>query len=158
MTTPVPQGTQGRRGGALDRALLIPAVDAVVPVRQLTPLDLWRAVWTARHTAVAAVLTPLLFWVNSLQILTRPLTVGWVVGLLAVSVVGALTLATYLPTRTREGGLRANTPCAAGAGVFVVLAWLGLGLSGPSPWGTVLPLLLTVMGLSQRLMGAAICR
>ena len=82
--------------------------------------------------------------------------VWWVVGLGVLAVMGAVTLATYLPP---VGGVDrvAMTPCAAAAPLQMVLAatCLFLGADVPLRWCTAFAL--AGAALAQRTTGSSTC-
>lgn len=87
-------------------------------------LAAWRTPWTRGRLFVAAIGTPILVLTVGLLAdgvrLPRPL---WGPLTIALAVVGALVLATYLPSRIFGNGFRlGTTPAAAGAIFYVLLA------------------------------------
>lgn len=112
-----------------------------------------RQVWGRRRLVVGAALVPGVFWllVQAGGGWTPAATPGWVALLAVVAVVGALTLASYVPAR---GEVWRDTlgcsPCAVVSG-GTVLAAAFLVAQAPHQVGMVLPALAVVLfGLVQR--------
>ena len=133
----------------------VPDVEAL---RGLTPSrSSWVVAMTHPRRVIASLLVfPFLLWGfrTSLPPTVAP-SPGWWVVLATVSVLAALTLATYLPLPrvARDGA----SPCAAAAVVFVVLAAVALGSARSSAWTGLPALALALMALGQRVVGAAAC-
>lgn len=82
-----------------------------------------------------------------------PPSIGWHALLGTVAVLGALTLATYLPEREDSAS---TSPCSMLAGVWVVIA--AAALAGPAePASGLMSLAAVTFGLVQRVRGAAAC-
>ena len=112
-----------------------------------------RQVWGRRRLVVGASLAPGVLWllVQAGGGWSPAVTPGWVALLAVVAVVGALTLATYVPAR---GEVWRDTlgcsPCAVVSGGTVLAAVFLVG-QAPHQVGMVLPALAVVLfGLVQR--------
>ncbi len=138
------QVTRGERAGPTGQAV-VPPVLPPVPAR--------RPLWGRRRLLVAAVLAPVVLallaqagggW-------TTAATPGWVALLTVVAIVGALTLASYVPARGEAWrDTLGCSPCAAVSG-GTVLAAAFLVSQAPHQVGMVLPALAVVLfGLVQR--------
>ncbi len=144
----------GPAGPVVPASTLFDGVDAL-RIRPQSLWAQWRAGWSRRHTVVTVLLTPAVFAGYVAAMGTGP--DGWaaVVVLLAAAI-AATTVATYLPAAGRVGaGLRSS--CAAGAGVFVLLALIPLSTPGPGLGKAVGALGATALGLAQRVVGVAAC-
>ena len=111
--------------------VVVPPIRQHVPLVSLTtertsacapPLAPGRPGWGRWHTAATVVLTPAVFWFYASS--AGPVNgVAWVAGLGLPSVMGAVTLSTYL--RPAGGLVRATlSPCAAAAPLQMLLAGL----------------------------------
>ncbi len=148
-----------RESGLDQRPLLgpdgrIPAVHAVA-VKQQGGLAALRAGWLPRHTLAMLLLTPTAFFGYR-----AALGAGWdtptgVLVVLAMALVGALILTTYLPLRGAVGtGL---SSCALMPALLVPMA--AFLVNGPVATGSgFLALGLLGVGLVQRVSGANACR
>lgn len=123
--------------------------------------EIWRAAWTRRHTVTLLTLTPLAA-LGYGAVADPQLSAGWTGrgALLALGALAAILLATYLPTPGAPRGATAaalartrwSSPCAASAGLAVLLAAAPLG-SFPTIFGSVSLAAVTLgFGLVQRLL------
>lgn len=115
----------------------------------------WRAAWSLRHTLATIGLAPVVY--AAYRGSAGPAGEGspfWVAALLLLGAMGAVVLATYVPP---PGGLRIirSSPCAAGAGVHVIVAGLVLSTVA-APASGVLALGLLAFAVRQR-WGSAAC-
>lgn len=128
--------------------------DPEIAVRLQARRPSWSELLGGRRLVVAAVLAPMLLWWygGAAGGLTTVAAVWWLpLGLVAV--LGALTLASYVPRR--EGGA-GSSPCAALGGLYVLFA--GMALDSPLAWPNLaLALAFAAFGLRQRLRGADAC-
>jgi hypothetical protein len=129
-----------------------PAVSIDLP--RAGGLTAWSDTFSRGRILAAAGLTPLLFVVyRGLVDGGPPAGPGWTALLLGVAAIGSLALATYLPQR-KAGAL--TSPCAAVAGVWVLLAGMALN-APPDPVNGLLALGAVTFALVQRLRGAHAC-
>ena len=138
-----------------DAFLRIPRLDGLAPAKVPPALARWRASWSLRHTLATIGLTPLVY--AAYRGTLDPAADGsplWAPALVLLATMGAVVLATYVPPRR---GLRItrSSPCAAGAGVHVILAGLVLSTVSP-PASVALALGLLAFAVRQRL-GSAAC-
>lgn len=133
-------------------------VDAVT-VRPLSVWARWRLGWTRRHTVVMSVATPVTSVGYAVALGPGAASSGWLVaGALALAgVVAAATVATYLPAAV-EGAVTLTSPCAAGGGLFVVLAVIPLTSPGPALSRALAAVAVVSLGLLQRIVGVVACR
>lgn len=138
-----------------DAFLRIPRIDGLDPAKVSPAPARWRASWSLRHTLATVGLAPVVY--AAYRGALGPAAEGsplWAPALLLLATMGAVVLATYVPPRS---GLRVtrSSPCAAGAGVHVILAGLVLSTVFP-PASGVLALGLLAFAVRQRL-GSAAC-
>lgn len=79
---------------------------------------------------------------------------GWTVLAAGAALLGAVVVASYLPTTGRRPELGC-TPCAAVAGLSLVGSILAIATYAASPVGPALAVAVTLFGLAQRLGPAA---
>ena len=134
----------------------IPRVPALTRVQTPSGLARWRAAWSRRQTLVTIALAPLIYAAYRGAVgLAGDGSPMWGLALVLLATMGAVVLATYVPPR---GGPRLTTrssPCAAGAGIHVILAGLVLNTVA-APASGVLALGLLAFAITQR-MGVAAC-
>ena len=153
---PRSEASVGPAGPVVPASTLFDGVDAL-PIRPPSLWAQWRAGWARRHTVVTGLLTPAVFAGYVAAMGTGP--DGWLatVVVLLAAALAATTIATYLPAADRPGpGLHSS--CAAGAGVFVLLALVPLSTPGPGLGKAVAAVGATALGLAQRVLGVAACR
>ncbi len=123
--------------------------------------QLWRAAWTRRHTVTLLTLTPLAA-LGYGAVADPRISTSWTGRgvLLALGAMAAVLVATYLPAPGAPRGATAaalararwSAPCAASAGLAVLLAAAPLG-SFPTVFGSVSLAAVTLgLGLTQRLL------
>ena len=117
----------------------------------------WLRARSGRHTVATLVIAPGLFWIYSSA--AGPTISGdpaWAVLLGLTAVIGAATVATYLPRRvTADASL--GSPCATLAGAHVLLAAVMLSTGPHVPMRGVLAFGMVLLALIQRLNGTASC-
>jgi hypothetical protein len=138
-----------------DLATLFRPPPPSVEIRLHTARDRWWRGFGAARWLLALAATPLLLsayadQVGGWAVLSWP----WRIGLGAVAVPAALTLATYLPRRAAGSG---GSPCAAVAGLTVLFAGMALGDAPPNVATVALASGIALYGLRQRLRGADAC-
>jgi hypothetical protein len=144
--TPVEQSLEARLAA-------IPRVDALGADRPA--LAAWFAAWTGRHTLVAALAIPVLYWFYAGALGTLVPDNGLVLASLVVAaVLGGLVVATYVPT---AGSKASPTTCAASALIPLVIAYLLFQGAATSPATAVVAAVLVALGLVQRVFGAGAC-
>jgi hypothetical protein len=112
-----------------------------------------------RHVVVLVAVFPLVLWWYRASLPTglEPSSAWWAaLGLAAL--LGAATLATYVPSRTVDGHRASGASCGAMAGVLVVLAALSLGGAVPTLFSALPAVVLAGAALAARILTGVTCR
>lgn len=133
---------------------------AAGPALSAVPVPTQHAIWGRRRLAAATVLAPVLFGllVRSGGGWTPQPSPAWLALVGAAAAIGALTLASYVPTRGMSWrDTLGCSPCAVVSGGTTIAAAFLLG-AGPHQISTALPAVAVVLfGLVQRTGSTTIC-